>query len=76
MIYDKNNLEHKKLVGDAGASKDGKIIVDFLKYKLSELDYETIDRNLPFDQRGLEFEAIRKTKQTLESILRIINSEK
>lgn len=75
MIYDKNNLEHQKLVKEAGNSKDGQIISDFIRAKLNELDYEQIDPALPFDQRGLEFEAMRKAKQTLASILRIINSE-
>lgn len=69
-----NNKEYLKLLGDAANSKDGQIIISFLKNELEKLDYDKIDDKLPSDQKGFEFEAIRKAKKTLNKCLKILLS--
>ena len=66
---DLNNEEYLKLLTDSADSKDGKVIVEFLKGEYDKLDYEDIDKKLPADQKGLEFEAIRKAREIFNKCL-------
>mgnify|MGYP000939955440 CR=1 FL=1 len=76
MIYDRNNLEHLKIIREAATDKGGEVILDFLRSEFDKLNYESIDENLPAELKGLEFEVIRKSKKYLNSVLKIINGEK
>ena len=69
MVYDLNSLEYQKELADAGNSKDGKIIVEFLKKELSLIKYDDIDDKLSFDQIGLEYKVVTRIKKVLNKCL-------
>jgi hypothetical protein len=71
-MIDLNNDDYRKILGDAANSKDGKIIVEFLQSEVDKLKFENIDEKLPFDQIGLEYKVINKTKKYFKKCLRYL----
>jgi hypothetical protein len=68
-MIDLNNDDYRKLLGDAANSKDGMIVVEFLRNEADKLNYEKIDEKLPFDQIGLEYKVINRTKKYFKKCL-------
>ena len=69
MINDLNNEEYLKALGDAGNSKDGLVIAEFLQSELVKISYDNISDNLDITQTGIEYLSIRKTRQYLKKVL-------
>lgn len=68
-MVDLNNPEYLKALADAANSKDGQIIVEFLRSESEGLSYEDINNSLPFDQIGLEYKVINKVKSLFKKCL-------
>lgn len=72
MVHDLNNDEYRKELSDAANSKDGKIIVDFLNHEADKLSFEDIKEELTFQEKGLEYESIKKARDVLKKCLRYL----
>lgn len=68
-MIDLNNDEYRKLLSDAGNSKDGKIIVEYLNNELSKLRFDTIDDKLPLQELALEYKVMKKTREYIKKCL-------
>ena len=67
-MIDLNDDKYRKLLADAGNSKVGKIIVEFLQKELDKIDYESIDPKST-EQTAIEYLAMRKTREYLKKCL-------
>jgi hypothetical protein len=81
-MVDLNDDKYRKLLADAGKSKDGKIIVEFLQKELGKIDYESIDDKIITqndkvvveqtptpEQIAVEYKSIKKTREYLKKCL-------
>ena len=69
-----NDRVYLQKLKKAVASNDGKVIVDYIRFKLSEFDYKDIDATKTFNEIGQEFLAIKTAREKLEKILSFLDS--
>ncbi len=73
--YDLNNEKYLNKLIEVGNSKDGLIIVDFLKRELNKINFEKIDGNQLPDKIGLEYLVIKKSREYLKKVLKYLIGE-
>ena len=69
MKYDLNNLEYLDELKEAGNSKAGKIIVDFIKAELDKVNLDSINEEKTAEEIGIDFKSIKATKEYLKKCL-------
>jgi hypothetical protein len=84
-MTDLNNDKYRKLLSDAGNSKDGKIIVEYLQKELDKISYDNIDNKIITqndkvvveqtptpEQIAVEYKSIKKTREYLKKCLKYV----
>jgi len=69
MKYDLNNLEYLDELKEAGNSKAGKIIVDFIKAELDKVNLDSINEEKTAEEIGIDYKSIKATKEYLKKCL-------
>lgn len=68
-MIDINNHEHLDKLFDAVDSKEGQLILEYIKQELEKLDYGEIDEVQTNEIVGEEFKVIKKIKKFFNELL-------
>jgi hypothetical protein len=74
-MIDLNNPIQVQQLKKSAKTGGGKLIVEFLKFKLEQFDYEKIKLDRPCQQIGEEFMAARKASKFINEIINFLTRD-
>lgn len=73
-MIDLNDKVYLDKLKKAVSSNEGRIIIEYLKLKLGEVDYSLIKRDKPFEEIGRDFAVCYNIKEELGKMISFLTS--